>query len=71
MEKHKQWRHWLQKSICDILHVLSDIIHHSQMLQIEVEQIKSLFFALGLFCFVVHLISVFSFNGSFGFWTEN
>ena len=33
-EKGRQWRHWLQKSISDILNELSDIIHHSQMLEI-------------------------------------
>lgn len=33
-EKGKQRRHWLQKSISDILNVLSDIVHHSQMLEI-------------------------------------
>lgn len=33
-EKGKQWRHQLQKYISDILNVLSDIIHHSQMLEI-------------------------------------
>lgn len=71
MGKGKQWRHWLHKSISDIPNVLSDIIHHSQMLEIEIEQIKSLVFALGIFCFVAHLISVVSFNGSFRFWTEN
>lgn len=34
MENGKQWRHWLQKSIFDILNVFSDIIHLSQMLEI-------------------------------------
>lgn len=71
MEKGKQRRHWLLKPNSDILNVLSDIVHYSQMLEIEVQRIKSLLFALGIFCFVAHLISVVSFNGSFGFWTEN